>query len=173
MKLFPLTVALLATAGVTQLATAQDVPNTTPSNNVSLCVTTEIGSCGTLCEPFQCAPTYTLVSSFETMRFDITTSVDSFYVLVAGLAVPGCLPIPGISGELGLWTPAMTVEFGLTNESDRDFDLICQPAHVQTTLDVPFVQPGYDMRFQVLGVNNWPPNDLPITFSRPVEVRTR
>ena len=139
---------------------------------MSLCVTTEIGTCGTLCEPFDCAPNYTLVSSFERMRFDVAGAPDTPYVLFVGRAVPGCLTVPGIAGQMATWTPASAFWIGEFKDENYRSDLPCRPGTDTHFLKLPVVPPGIDMRFQVLGINADGATPV-MAFSRPTEVRTR
>lgn len=142
-------------------------------SQVSMCVTTAIGTCGTFCEPFQCSPNYTLVSSFENMIFDVAGAPGSFYVLFAGVAVPGCLPVPGVAGEMATWWPAAAIHFGVFTDESHRSDLVCQPAVDQLRYGVPLVPPGVDVRFQLLGMNDYAVAQPMLTFSRATEVRTR
>jgi hypothetical protein len=164
---------MLAAVGLAVPATAQLQASSASYSQVSLCITTEIGPCGVLCEPFQCTPSYTLVSSYENMCLDITGAVNSFFAVVAGDAVPGCLSLPGIEGGLSLWTPAMTLHFGFFAPENLDPDLPCGAAHVQRIMAVPFMPPGYDCRFQVLSMNSYLRDEPNLALSRPIEVRTR
>ncbi|MCR9244707.1 MAG: hypothetical protein NXI31_06730 [bacterium] len=160
---------LLAAAALTapQQALVAQAPN-----QVSMCVTTAIGTCGTFCEPFDCQPHYTLVSSHEDIVFDVAGAPDSPYVLFVGVAVPGCLTIPGVAGQMATWTPAATVAINMLPATGYQPNLPCQPWTSSYTVHVPAVPPGVDIRFQVLGVNTV--NNSPeLTFSRPTEVRTR
>ncbi|MCA8951334.1 MAG: hypothetical protein KDE27_17635 [Planctomycetes bacterium] len=158
-------VAAIAVAGVQQVAVAQ-----MPSQ-VSMCITTAIGPCGGLCQPFDCAPNYTLVSSNEDMHFDVAGTPNTPYVLFVGIAVPGCVRLPGIEGALAAWTPAATFHIGVFGSSNEP-GLACFAATDRYTMKVPVVIPGVDLRYQMLGVNRWDSGPA-IGFSRPIEVRTR
>ena len=165
MNLSHVLVAALAVAGVQQVAVGQ-------MNQVSMCVTTAIGTCGSLCQPFDCTPNYTLVSSHEQMRFEVAGAPYTPYVLFVGIAVPGCLPVPGIEGAMATWTPASAFWIGEFTDKGLRSDLPCQPGTDVVFLTMPVVPVGLDVRYQLLGLNNM--NGDPIlTFSRPTEVRTR
>ena len=172
MRFRHLLIATLASAGVTHTVVAQEA-RVAPWNHVSLCVTTAIGRCGTLCEPFACQPNFTLVSSHETMVFDVAAAPGTFYLLFVGVAVPGCMPIPGIAGALATWTPTQTLRLGVLTELQQRFDLPCTPGHAQFTHSIPAVAPGYDVRYQLLGMNQFAMTAPVLSFSRPTEVRTR
>lgn len=140
-------------------------------NQVSLCITTAIGPCGTLCEAFQCTPGFTMVSSNEAMRFDITSAPDTFYAVFSGIA-SGCTWIPGIQGKLSTWQPYMPIVFGRM-EAAADPTLPCPASLAQFWVKLPALLPGYDLRFQVLGMDGIGHPEPLLAFSRAVEVRTR
>jgi hypothetical protein len=166
-----LSAATLAAAGLGSLGFAQSA-SFAPWNHVSLCVTTSIGACGLLCEPFSCVPNYTLVSSNEKMHVDVAGAPGTFYALVGGIPVWTCLAIPGIEGALAVWQP-QTIAFGLLYDFQQRPDLPCGPSQVRLTLDTPMLEPGYDFRLQLLGMNGYAREWPELSFSRPVEVRTR
>ena len=168
MNVHHLFAAILAGAGVTTILPAQD----TEYNQVSMCVTTAIGTCGNFCQPADCEPNYTLVSSYENMVVDVAGAPESSYVLFVGLAAPGCLQVPGIQGQLSTWTVAAPLVFG-SFDGTIQYDLPCEPAVDAHIVSFPAVPPGVDLRFQLLGINEYGTSQPMLTFSRPVEVRTR
>lgn len=170
MKLNHLLVAVLAGTGLQQVAVAQ------VGYQTSMCVTTQIGTCGDFCQFFNCQPNYTLVSSHEDMVFDIAGAPGSHYVLFYGVAVPGCLTVPTIAGQLATWVPTAAITMGWLNVTDRRFDLECQPTTTTFVQHIPAVPPGVDLRFQLLGLNEIGTTNgemMELSFSRPTEVRTR
>jgi hypothetical protein len=161
-----LTVPALVLFAMPALLVAQD-PRPVPRSMVSLCVTTAIGTCGEPCEMFKCTPHYTLVSGGETMTFEVGGAEGAPFVLFGGMAVPGCMSIPGIAGQLAAWAPTV-LQIGYCKEPGID---VCGNARTVIAYPVPPVPPGVDIRFQVLGMNTYMVPGL--TFSRPTEVRTR
>lgn len=160
--------------GVARVAVGQaNAPPALPGSQVSMCVTTQIGTCGNPCEPFQCMPNFTFVSSYETMAFAMHGAPGSPYVLFAGAAVPGCLTIPGIDGQLGLWTPASAVTMGVVIDDNFEPDLFCMPCSDTFYLEVPRIEPGFAFRFQLLGINEYGTEGPVLSFSRATEVHTR
>ena len=147
-------------------------PSQSPYCQVSMCVTTAIGTCGNFCQPADCQPNYTLVSSYENMLVDVAGAPDSAYVLFVGYAAPGCLAVPNIGGQLATWTVAAPITIGSFEDKDLRDDLPCSPAAKQHVVSIPNVPPGIDMRFQLLGMDNYAKVPT-LSFSRPVEVRTR
>ena len=170
MKVRHLVVAILAGAGVHETAISQ---NGIDYNQVSMCVTTAIGTCGNFCQPFDCQPTYTLVSSYENMIVDIAGAPLTSYVLFYGMAAPGCMPIPGIEGALATWNFAIPLTMGTFYDIHLRPDLPCQPAATSHVVSIPEVPAGIDLRFQTLGTDFFVTGDPRLSFSRPVEVRTR
>lgn len=141
------------------------------AQQVSLCVTTEIGTCGRFCEPFQCLPNYTLTSPGASLIFDIGGAPGQPYALVVGSAVPGCQPIVGIEGELGLWAPMAAFEVGMI--TDGAVPSVCEAGTASTKVRVPEnVSLGILTRFQVLGVAETK-EALVMQFSRATEIRIR
>lgn len=168
MKVKRLFLATLAGAGVSLALPAQG----SQFNQVSMCVTTAIGTCGNFCQPAECDPNYTLVSSHENMVVDVAGAPESSYVLFFGVAAPGCLQVPGVAGQLATWRMAAPLAFGSFDSSNLRPGLICQPAADTHIVSFPAIPAGIDLRFQMLGINEY--NTQPtLTFSRPVEVRTR
>lgn len=165
MKLGHLFVTALAATGLQQAVVGQ------MANQVSMCVTTGIGTCGNLCEPFACTPNYTLASSSELVRFDVAGAPMMPYVLFAGIAVPGCLPVPGIEGMMATWTPAAVIKIGSFGP-DQHVSMACLPATDAYTMAFPTVPPGIDIRFQLLGVNAYAGAPR-LSLSRATEIRAR
>ncbi|MCA8976336.1 MAG: hypothetical protein KDC98_16575 [Planctomycetes bacterium] len=170
MKVRHLLVAILAGTALQQAATSQ---NGNDFSQVSMCVTTAIGTCGNFCQPFECQPNYTLVSSYERMIVDVSTAPMTSYVLFVGYAAPGCLQVPGIEGMLATWTLAAPIAMGSMIDAHYRPDLPCQPAATQHVVSFPLVPAGVDLRFQVLGTDRLAFGSDRLVFSRPVEVRTR
>ena len=159
MKSTSMLTTALAVLSLHAVALAQvDQPQQFPSiqaarSEVSMCVTTAIGTCGSFCQPFECTPNYTFVSSNENMVFDVAGAPGTSYVLFYGMAVPGCLPVPGVEGAMATWTPASVVAIGAFQDVEERPDLPCKPATQTLVLTVPAVRPGIDVRFQLLGLN--------------------
>jgi hypothetical protein len=159
-------VALLA-----QQAAAQDQERAAPSPQASLCVTTAIGTCGSICEPFQCLPNATLASPGEVLRFDIAGGAKQPWLLFTGSSVVGCQPISGIGGELGLWAPITTIMVGTLGGVGPNS---CFAAEGYWKMELPLGMPlGMVIRFQVLTVNAAYGYAGALEFSRAVEMRLR
>ena len=169
-----LAVLSLHAVALSQVDQPQNLPTIQSARSeVSMCVTTAIGTCGDFCQPFECTPNYTLVSSFENMRVDVAGAPGTAYVLFYGMAVPGCLPVPGVEGAMATWTPAAVVALGAFEDVEHRPDLPCLPATRTLTISVPAVRPGIDVRFQLLGMNANLRARPQLSFSRATEVRTR
>lgn len=148
-------------------AARSQVTNT--MQQVSLCVTTDIGTHGQFCEPFQCLPNYTQANRNAPLVMDISGAPASPYVLFLGTSVPGCQPIAGIEGELALWAPISTIDIGMISDGAVPGPFYAGKA--STKVFVPPTAPlGLAVRFQVLGVETTKTGTV-LQFSRATEVR--
>lgn len=174
MRLHHIALLLLASTAVAQTKIYPPLPCDIPNSQVSLCVTAAIGSCGYFCQPFDCVPNYTLVSRGERVRFDIGGSRAQPYVLFSGSAVPGCAPVAGIEGALGLWADIFTVAIGLIYDLPPPGGSTCETGTAVFFADLPASMPmGTDFRFQVLGINTYCRSAPTQAFSRATELRSR
>jgi hypothetical protein len=166
-----MTIPRLALAGFAALV-AHEAARGQVTQQVSLCVTTEIGTCGRFCEPFQCLPNYTLTSPGASLVFDIGGAQAQPYVLIVGSPVPGCQPVVGIEGELGLWSPMAAFEIGMI--TDGAVPSACNAGTASTKVSVPQnVSLGILARFQVLGLAEKKEQVPVLQFSRATEIRIR
>jgi hypothetical protein len=142
------------------------------AQQVSLCVTTEIGTCGRPCEPFDCLPNYTLTSPGAVLQMEVGGAPAQPYVLVVGSPVDECQMVVGIEGKLGLWAPMSAFEIGMT--TDGAIPSACNAGIARTSVAVPAnVVIGILARFQVLAVAETKDAAPVMQFSRATEVRIR
>lgn len=162
-------VAAVAALGAAQTALAQDLPG--PTSQVSMCVTTRAGVCGTLCEPFQCKPNFNQVASFERIDFQIAGAPNTLYALIMGSGLDSCLPFPNIKGELAIWNPVL-VHIGYLPDESQQVNLACTPSTDNYQISLPRITPGQDVRFQVVGYDDHRTMPPILAFSRATEIRT-
>jgi hypothetical protein len=149
-------------------AFAQDLPVPQKPVHPGLEVSSRIGTVGTACEPFQCMPHQTLAGLGEVLAVTVHAHVGSTFVLFAGLPSPICQPVLSIRGELGLWAPLITLEFGVI-AAPTAFGT-CGLGSLPTQFTVPTATPmGMQLRLQALGFGG----TSELAFSRAVEVHVR
>ena len=134
---------------------------------VSMSVTSSIGTVGQACEPFQCLPNQTLASLGEYLTVETYGSMGMPYVLFLGLPGEYCQVVPGIAGELGVAFPIYTVQIGTVGS--RLPVGSCNISSVSTQVQVaPYLPLGTQFRLQALSVDV-----NGIAFARAVEIHTR
>ena len=137
------------------------------SGQVSMSVTSSIGTVGQACEAFQCLPHQTLAGLGENLTVEIHGMAGMPYVLAIGMPSPYCQPIVGIAGELGLAFPVFTLEIGVI--VTRTTVGLCNVSPAVMTVNVSNQRPlGIQFRLQALTVGA---NGL--GFTRATEIHTR
>jgi hypothetical protein len=135
--------------------------------NVSMVVTSAIGTVGAPCEPFQCLPNQTLAALGETLQIEIYGTEGMPYVLFLGLPTEYCQPVPGIHGELGATFPLFT--FRVATIDSRAPVGACNLGRANVAMQIaPYLPLGIQLRVQALAMD---PNGL--GFTRATEVHTR
>jgi hypothetical protein len=134
---------------------------------VSMSVTSSIGTVGYACEAFQCLPNQTLAGLGENLTVEIFGMTNMPYVLAIGMPSPFCQTITGIGGEFALAFPVFTLEIGVI--VSRMPVGLCNTSPAVTSLGVANYLPlGMQFRLQALAVGA---NGM--AFTRAVEVHTR
>jgi hypothetical protein len=135
---------------------------------VSMSVTTTIGTVGQVCEPFQCLPHQTLASLGENLAVEVYGMSAKPYVLFVGFPGTYCQAIGGIAGELGMVFPIYTIQVGVIAASRLPIGS-CNLTPAMVTVQVASYLPiGTQFRLQALSVDVNGPG-----FSRAVEIHTR
>lgn len=135
---------------------------------VSMSVTSAIGTVGQACEPFQCLPHQTLAYLGEGLAIEVFGLPEMPYILFAGTPTIGCLPILGLSGELAVWAPIITLQLGFVS---NNYVGDCGVAVSTMSCTVPVTIPlGMQLRLQSIAMA--PKLEQP-AFSRAIEVHTR